>query len=63
MQIFQRYPCLQVFSNFFREINRNDKIAFSRKNHVLMIFSAWKKGAGEQLQFLAQLRVQDQDVA
>ena len=48
---------------FFREKNRNDKIAFSRKNHVLMIFSAWRKGAGEQLQFLAQVRVQDQDVA
>lgn len=39
------------------------RLRFHEKNHVLMIFSAWKKGAGEQLQFLAQLRVQDQDVA
>ena len=48
---------------FFRENNRNDKIAFSRKNSCFDDFSAWKKDAGEQLQFLARVRVQDQVVA
>ena len=47
----------------FRENNRNDKIAFSRKNSCFDDFSAWKKDAGEQLQFLARVRVQDQVVA
>ena len=55
---------LGLFSHFFREINVILKtLRFDEKIMFLMIFPAWKKGAGEQLQFLAQVRVQDQDVA
>ena len=46
--------------DFFCEINVMKILRFHEK---IITFSAWRKGAGEQLQFLAQVRVQDQDVA